>query len=111
MAVDLPHFGWPIRLVTNPDGTSGFAVVEQDTTPDLLASAAVIACTPRGHRDDDPSFGVTQLVFTQGPVDTGRLAAELQEADPRLDVTADETTQLTNAMVRNLTVNVGGSHS
>ena len=101
---DLPHFAWPLRLVTLPDGSSSFAEAEQDTAEDLASSAAVIACTPRGHRDDDPTFGVTSPVFTQGPIDTDLLAAELAQADDRLDYVADEIVDLAEGMRRTITV-------
>lgn len=106
---ELPHFAWPMQFVTLPDGGVTYATVEQDTDADLEASAAIIACTPRGWRDDDPTFGVSSPVFEQGPIDTDRLAAELAQADDRLDVDVDEVLDLANAMNRQLAVSVGRS--
>lgn len=106
---DLPHFAWPMRFVTLPDGTVTYATVEQDTEPDLQASAAIIACTPRGWRDDDPTFGVTSPVFSQGPLDTDRLAAEIAQADDRLDIDAEEVLDLADAMNRQVVASVGRS--
>lgn len=82
---ELLHLAWPFRL--------GATTVE-NTTEELKASAAVIACTPRGWRDDDPSFGVTSPLFDSQPVDTQRLAAELPESDPRLAPLVEELIDL-----------------
>lgn len=103
---DLPNLDWPVRLVTLPDGTVDFATVEQDTDPERRAAAAVAACTPKGHREDDPEYGVTQLVFQSGPIDTDQLAADLRASDDRLDLTASETFDLADAMTRTVTVDV-----
>lgn len=90
----LPHFAWPLRFATRPDGTVGFALVEQDTTSEHNASAALIASVPRGAREDDPTFGVSPLIFDSSPLDTDRLAAEIQQSDPRLDIDATEVLDL-----------------
>lgn len=96
---DLPHLGWPYRLG---------AVVEQDSPQELLASAAVIACTPRGQRDDNPAFGVTTPLFEQRPVDTRRLAAEISRSDPRLNPSVEEAAGLRDAMTAQLRVDIEG---
>lgn len=100
----LPHFDWPLRF-----GPAGFALVEQGTDRELEASAAVIASVPRGHRDDDPSFGVTKPVFEQGPLDGARMAGEISQADDRLDLSANEVIDLANAMKRRLTLHTSRS--
>lgn len=87
---DLSHLPWPYHLGTD---------VEQLSDEELLASAAVIASTPRGHRDDLPSFGVTSLVFQQEPLDLETFAAELANSDDRLNVDADELLDLAAATV------------
>lgn len=92
---DLPHLPWPYRLGD---------VVEQDTDVERLASAAVIVCTPRGHRDDLPAFGVTAPVFEQGPLDLERLAGEISQSDPRLAVDAEEILDLAAATTRTVRV-------
>lgn len=94
---DLPHFPWPYRLGVT---------VEQDSGDELLAAAATITCTPRGHRDDLPDFGITQPVFEQGTVDLERLAGEITSSDPRLSVDADELLDLAAATVRTIRVSV-----
>jgi hypothetical protein len=88
---DLPHIAWPYQLG---------ATVEQDTDAEMLAAAAVIACTPRGYRDDLPSFGVTQPVFEQSPLDLDRFAREIGQSDPRLAAEAEELIDLADATAR-----------
>ncbi|MEJ7824918.1 MAG: hypothetical protein WKF48_05790 [Solirubrobacteraceae bacterium] len=101
----MPHYAWPLRFAA-----AGFAVVEQDTNDERKASAAVIAATPRGWRDDHPDFGVTPLVFEQGPVDVELLATEIAQSDDRLDVQASEAGELVNALRRVITVGVAGAN-
>jgi hypothetical protein len=91
----LAHLPWPYQLGET---------VDQDTDAERLASAAVIVCTPRGHRDDLPDFGVTTPVFQQGNIDLDRLAGEIEQSDPRLAVDADEFLDLTDATVRTVQV-------
>ncbi len=98
------HYAWPLRFAA-----AGFALVEQDSIDDLEASAAIIACTPRGHRDDDPSFGVTGLLFQQGYINTDTFASELSASDDRLNVEASEVLDLVNTTVRRIQANIGGA--
>lgn len=98
---DLPHLAWPYQLG---------AVVEQDSIEELKASAAVIACTPRGHRDDDLAFGVTTPLFDQRPLDVDRFARELAQSDPRIQPTVEEVIGLREELTRVvLTVDVTGT--
>jgi hypothetical protein len=97
---DLPHMAWPFRLG---------AVVEQDSAEELRGSAAVIACTPRGLRNDNPGFGVTSPLFEQRPIDVDRMAAEIRQSDPRLSPTVDEVLDLLNATRATIRVDVSGA--
>lgn len=100
------QFAWPMSFAALPDATVAFAEIEQDTTDDLKASAAVVLCTPKGANLDDATFGVDQLVFQDGPLDTDRLAADLQQADNRLTVDVDELIDLADATRRVVNVSV-----
>jgi hypothetical protein len=92
---DLPHLPWPYQFGQ---------VVEQDSPDELVAAAAVIVCTPRGHRDDDQDFGVTSPVFEQGALDLDRLAGEITQSDPRLSIDAEEILDLAAATIRTVRV-------
>lgn len=104
---DFPHPAWPLQFVTLADGTVTYASVEQDSDEERKASAAVIAATPRGSHLGDPTFGVTTPLFEPVPLDTERLAREIAQSDPRLDVTVTETADTINAARRKLTAAVG----
>jgi hypothetical protein len=99
MSIEHPHFAFPFTLGV---------LVEQGSVEELEAAAAVIACTPRGHRDDRPAFGVTSPVFEQGPVDTERLADEIAQSDARLALDAEETIDLADATRRLVRLSLGG---
>jgi hypothetical protein len=101
---ELPHYDFPMRFVTDADGLVRFATVEQNTPDERQASAALIVSTPRGARMDDPVFGVTEVQWTLGAVDTARLAAEIEQSDPRLELETGEMVDLVEARVRNITV-------
>jgi hypothetical protein len=58
------------------------------------------------HRDDLPSFGVTPTVFSQGALDTERLARELADSDDRLDIDATELIDLADATARQITAQI-----
>jgi hypothetical protein len=75
---------WPLRFVTRPDGTVGFADCVQASAQDRMSRAAIVVCTPKDHRDDAPSFGVSELQFQQGHIDTDRLVSEIQHSDQAL---------------------------
>lgn len=105
--IELPHPAWPLQFVTHADGAVTYADIEQDTDAERKATAAVIASTPRGSHLGDPTFGVTTPLFEQVPLDVDRMAREIQQSDPRLELTVAETADLVNAAKRILTVAVG----
>lgn len=107
---DLAHPAWPFRFTAGPDGSVGFATVEQDSDLDLAASAAVITCTRRGHRDDASAFGVTPLNFRQGRIDLDRYESELAASDARLNPRAVQTGDLAQATIANVRVQVTGGN-
>jgi hypothetical protein len=104
---ELPAPSWPLQFVTNADGTVTYGDLEQDTDAERKASAATIAATPRGAHLGDETFGVTTPLFETVPLDTERLAREIAQSDPRLDLTVTETADLLTAARRTLTVRVG----
>lgn len=98
---------WPLRFVTAADGSVALAETLQGEDRAREARAAVVLCTPKGHRDDAPAFGVTTVLWAPGPINTERLAAELNASDLSLDVTAAESYDLADAGRRRLSVDVG----
>lgn len=108
---DYRHPAWPLSFETRPDGSVTYATVLQDTDDERKASAATIAATPRGSHLGDPTFGVTSPLFETAPLDTDRLAREIQQSDPRLDLTVTDTADMVNAARRTLTVRVGSAET
>lgn len=106
--MDLTQPDWPLAFEELPDGSVQLAEVAQDSDADRRARAAVVMCTPRGHRDDEPQFGTTSVLFKPGRVDTDRLAAEINQSDPGLDVQATEAMDMYDNTHRIITVTVGG---
>lgn len=86
----LPHFAWPFQLG---------ATVEQDTTAEHEAAAAVLACTLRGQVDGLPKFGVTTPLFGAQPVNAELMAAQINEYDSRLEPTGQTILDLANPTV------------
>lgn len=95
----LPHFAWPFQLG---------ATVEQDSFEELQASAAVILCTPRGARQDVPEFGVTTPLFDSAPLNTDRLADEIENSDGRLAADVTDISLLVDATTAILRVDLSG---
>jgi hypothetical protein len=108
LVITLPQPDWPLRFQTMPDGSVQLADVEQSSAQDRMASAAIVTCTPKGHRDDAPNFGVTPLPFQAGLINVERLASEIAQSDPRLeDLSASEITEITDATSRTVKIDVG----
>lgn len=103
---DLPQFAWPVAFQSHPNGAVTFAEVEQGTADEHRASAALIAATRRGQRLDDQSFGVSELLFQEGFVDTDRLAGEIRQSDDRLELDAGEVLEVADTMRRTVTVHI-----
>lgn len=103
---DLTQPDWPLAFETLPDGTVQLAETPQDGPQDRRARAAVVVCTPKGHRFDEPSFGITPLPFQTGAIDTGRLAAEINQSDPGIDAQATEVMDMLDHTHRIVTIAV-----
>lgn len=93
----LPHLAWPYRLG---------ATVEQDSSAEHAAAAAVLACTQRGQVDGLPTFGVTTPLFGGQPVDAALMAAEITGYDPRLEASATTIMDLVEPQVANVLLDV-----
>jgi phage baseplate assembly protein W len=79
---DVPHLQWPLRI---HDGR--LQVVEQDTIEDVRQCVHALLVTPRGARPLAPELGIDDPTFIG--VDPERLAADLQDAEPRAIVTVE----------------------
>jgi hypothetical protein len=102
----LPHFAHPVAFADQPDGTLALAVVEQDSFDDIVACLARIASYTVGHRDELPEFGITQLAFQRGDLQTGPLRAQLERWEPRADLSIREFADAVQRTLREVRVGV-----
>jgi hypothetical protein len=61
-----------------------------DSVEDRKARAAIVCSIRRGSMVYEPTVGITPLPFQTRGVDTARLASEIQQSDPGLEITATE---------------------
>jgi hypothetical protein len=81
---------WPLRFTTLPDGSVQLTDTDQDSDEDRKARAAIVCSIRRGSMVYEPTVGITPLPFQTRGVDTARLASEIQQSDPGLEITATE---------------------
>lgn len=105
MSVEIPHFAYPFTITTS------VAVVEQDTTDELLACAQHLVRCPVGFRLSRPDFGWSFPEFRTIPLNTNGLVAALERFGPAGQFTASEVADTVDASVRHISVQlqqVGG---
>ena len=85
-SVTIPHFNVPFSFVSNllTDAViDGAQVVEQDTLEEVLACVNTVAECTIGECPSLPFFGVPDLTFAQGPIDTRGIVNAIQRWEPR----------------------------
>ena len=81
------HFAYPFRW-----GQNGHALeVEQDTPEDIAGCVECLLRTPRGHRPDNPDFGLPDVVFAS-PLRMGLIEGAISEGEPRAQVNVSDVT-------------------
>lgn len=85
MAVLIPHFDLPFRF-----GNTSIVTVEQDSPEDVANCVEAIARTIIGERDDSPDFGIDDLTFSNQPLDTELLTAQILQQEPRATIVIRE---------------------
>lgn len=81
-----PHLALPLRL-----REGRFVSVDQGSTRHLQDQAEVVVRTRPGTLEDDPEFGLRNLVATLGPVAPEVLAAVHRAVPARFAADEDET--------------------
>lgn len=86
--IQTPHFAFPFSF----GGISGGAVVnEQDTIDEIVACVQVLIAYPIGSREDEPTFGIPDLVFHQRSEMTMTLLQQaLERGEPRAEAIVSE---------------------
>lgn len=102
--VEVPHFDLPFRFV---NGRA--AVVEQESIKEVTNCVEAILRYPLGFRDELPEFGAPDQVFTEGPIDTDELESIVHRWEPRAEALIEEQTDLLDAALRHVNVQVGDS--
>jgi phage baseplate assembly protein W len=103
MAVEIPHFALPLRYA------NGAPVVnEQDSIDDIAACVEAVLRHPRGHRPEQPDFGVTDATFAQGGADLDVLRAEVAEWEDRAEILFERDPERLTGLLDEIAVTVGG---
>jgi len=102
MAVDTPHFDFPLRFVGGQA-----AVLEQDSLRDVLVCVEIILRYPRGYRPELPAFGrPDNLEFAKGDLDLDAIAAQLAEFEPRAQTLIEEERDAFDSALRTVLLGV-----
>lgn len=99
---DRPHFAFPFER----DPSGKIRVVEQDSDEHVMSCEHVIVRCPLGWREDKPEFGWPWPEFANMPLDLTGLEAALRRWEPRSRANATDYTEVANAAVREVTVEV-----
>ncbi len=97
----IPHFQYPFAF--NARGQS--KVVEQDSPGDLEARAANVCVCPIGFREDQPEYGIPELLFGTIPLDISTVQEEVARW-ANLDVEVTEHAKALEVATRLLEVGV-----
>lgn len=95
---DIPHFDLPFRITT-ASGKTKIVEVEQDSYEDVAVCLQAALRTEKGFRPEMPTFGVTDLVFQEVPVDTATLRAELEVHESRMVLALSERPDTIDSLV------------
>lgn len=76
----VPHFKFPFQL---RDDGHGALYNEQDGINDVLDCVEVLLSTEIGERVENPDYGIPDLAFSEGSVDTEVIETAIEEWEPR----------------------------
>lgn len=105
--VQTPHFQTPFRI----GGINGGAFInEQDSVDDIVDCVKTILAFPIGSRQDAPSFGIPDLVFT--PI-TNQKITQVKNAilrwEGRAPIDVDGAPVVTDELIERIMIKVGVS--
>lgn len=97
-----PHFDLPFRF-----GSDGHPVtVEQDSVADVSNCVSAILRTFKGERVELPDFGINDPTFTNQPIKTAELIAEITDQEPRAISVMDQHPNTLDQLVAEVTERV-----
>lgn len=85
----IPHFDLPFRMSAQSGGISP-AIVEQDTIEDVANCCEMGLRYRQTERFLVPTFGLTDPVFQEQPIDTATMIAEVLHHEPRGQMLMDQ---------------------
>lgn len=106
MAVETPHFAHPFTIAPLPDGTLAAVVREQDDIEEITDCVTRIVSFRRGERDELPTFGISDPLFAQQPIDTRLLSAEIAEWEDRVEVDAESQIGSFDELIANVQLTI-----
>jgi len=100
--VEIPHFDLPFRLL----GSSGAAVVPQDSLTDIANCVEAAVRTQQGTRKEIPTFGVVEMTFGQQPLNVNDLMAYIVEHEPRAELMTEQNPKALEDIVAEVKLHV-----
>lgn len=98
---ETPHFEYPFDFTP-----SGAEVNEQDSLDDVFDCVQAIVACPVGTRNEEPAFGIPNLLGAQAPLNVTGLERAIQRWEPRAAAIAREYPDLLNEAFRHVQINV-----
>ena len=105
MGVTTPHFALPFRFIA---GTA--AVTEQDSTEEVMDCVQAIVRYTHGDRTELPEFGLPDLLFTTGDIDTELIDQLIQEWEPRAESLSEEIPDEYDQTIRHILIQAQGGN-
>lgn len=105
----VPHYALPLSF-TGING--GARVNEQDTDEDVIDCVKAICAFPIGSRDDEPTFGIPDMLFqqrSQSSANVPALKTAIMRWEPRIAVKVSEDSSGYDELLETLVVKIGGS--
>jgi phage baseplate assembly protein W len=105
--VVIPHFDYPFQFNAN----GRVQVVEQDSEDDIINCVVALIKTPLGFREDLPDYGVADIIFGDGALDTEQIHTAISMWEERADVILTESNITVDQLVRYVSVMVNSTHA
>lgn len=88
MAIQTPHYDLPFRFLGS-GGVNGPALVEQDSTEEIVNSVVSVMRYTQGQCDDDPELGIPDSLFSTN-LDVRELETVINDQEKRAQTVLEE---------------------
>lgn len=82
------------------------AVVEQDTSDDIIMSIINLLLTRPGEREMNPEYGSLDLTFSRQPIDEHALRMVIEEWEPRAAVVIEQDPKFLDELAVRIQISV-----